>query len=167
MSMTKVSKDCSNPRKQQPPDELLTTANMELDDMKHALSENRSLTTFAPIAYEQYHQEADSLMSTSPYNLCWKDLFDRAYVASYSLPFSSSVTLDHYGTGLRIPFDLLTAMAGIENWILRDGGLILTGFSTALIPVRVIKDKSIQWHLIEFNTIINSAQYIIVKSSGI
>ena len=49
-------------------------------------------------------------------------------------------------------FDLMISIAGIERVTVHDKGIVLTGLSTALVPINVLCEspRSIQWHLIEF-----------------
>ena len=96
------------------------------------------------------------------YRLCWTSLFDRVSVIHYTFPLERVSSLDHYGQGLLITFELLVTIAGIEGAITcPDGGVILIGHTTALIPVRVINElnKSIQWHFFELNDAHGKAKY--------
>ena len=85
------------------------------------------------------------------YSLCWSQLFQRANVVSMNLPMVSQISGDtHRGEGLRLSFELMTALAGIREVIEREGGLILTGSVTALIPKHFLNEaeRSVQWHLV-------------------
>lgn len=48
--------------------------------------------------------------------------------------------------GLEVSFDLMVQLAGVEIPVLIDGGVILVGYQTALVPTRVA-GSLIQWHL--------------------
>ncbi|KAE9367218.1 hypothetical protein N431DRAFT_429912 [Stipitochalara longipes BDJ] len=87
---------------------------------------------------------------------CWVELFNPGVVASRCLRRSLR---RNSGRGLEIPFDMMVQLAAVENcsWIesrshntssREDGGYVLLGFYTALIPMQASEDgKSIQWHL--------------------
>jgi hypothetical protein len=80
---------------------------------------------------------------------CWRQLFERGYVGFYyGGPRLSSSYVS--GRGLRISFDLLVTIAGIERAVVRDRGIVLIGFCTALVPMKVINEweRSVQWHLV-------------------
>lgn len=48
--------------------------------------------------------------------------------------------------GLEVSFDLMVQLSGVEILVLIDGGVILVGYQTALVPTRIAV-SSIQWHL--------------------
>ncbi|KAL4786753.1 hypothetical protein BJX76DRAFT_354929 [Aspergillus varians] len=48
---------------------------------------------------------------------------------------------------LETEFHLMLQIAAVEYLVLVDDGLVLMGYSTALVPVRPIDDKTILWHL--------------------
>ena len=79
---------------------------------------------------------------------CWIHLFEAGFVATDKI--QNALWTEKSGAGLRIPFDVLVSIAGIERGVERDGGLVLVGFSTALVPVKVVdpNSRSIQWHFI-------------------
>ena len=84
---------------------------------------------------------------------CWLNLFERAYIGSYDVGLSEFPPLNnesHFGEGIRIPFDILLVIAGIERIVDFGGGLLLVGFCTALVPIKRINevDRSTQWHLV-------------------
>lgn len=110
-------------------------------------------TTFENWAMQLYtHASNDrklELVVDNPDQSCWTALVERSYVGIYSLPFPKIP--GNIGQGLRVPFDILYALAGIERIITgEDGGIILAGFCTVLVPIKVVneKDRSIQWHLV-------------------
>ena len=81
---------------------------------------------------------------------CWLKLIESSYVATFELPFRNLPS--NVGKGLRLTFDLMCTLAGIERVThAQDGGVVLTGYCTALVPIRVVSEmeRSIQWHLIE------------------
>lgn len=52
------------------------------------------------------------------------------------------------GDGLEIQFDMMVHLSGVENVYHIDGGMILVGFFTALVPISFDEDSEIlQWHL--------------------
>lgn len=72
---------------------------------------------------------------------CWTELFAEGVVIE-------SLLTREWGKGLETSFELMVTLAGIENAWPVDGGLILLGFFTALVPVaRHEKTNSVQWHL--------------------
>jgi tetratricopeptide (TPR) repeat protein len=81
--------------------------------------------------------------------LCWTKLFKRAFISFCSSP--ALMPYPQLGKGLRISFDLMIAIAGVDKVVVRDGGIVLAGFCAALIPIRVINqsDMSVQWHFME------------------
>lgn len=49
--------------------------------------------------------------------------------------------------GLEIAFDMMVHLASAENYYPIDGGIILLGFFTAVVPIRRHQDSNtIQWH---------------------
>jgi len=86
-----------------------------------------------------------------PYDLCWNSLFDRAFIAPYTLPFTVFGSLDVCGKGLRMSFDLMVSLSGVERVVVRNRGLVLVGLCTALVPMNIITEspRVVQWHLLE------------------
>jgi hypothetical protein len=134
-------------------DKVSAEAAEELDRM--TLSMVSRFDKIPPASHEvvlrEYQSNDEPAQIGGPYELCWTSLIDRSYIAPYRLPFAVFTNLDNCGKGLRASFDLLVSIAGVERAVLRDG-LVLTGLSTALIPINVICERPrwIQWHLIEF-----------------
>jgi hypothetical protein len=97
------------------------------------------------VIHEFYYGKHKEVMvpEVPPYDLCWTSLFDRGFVGS----FSSTGESPHIGKGLRMPFQVMASLAGIERVIEWDHGLVLTGFSSALVPINVLHDGSVQWHM--------------------
>ncbi|KAL4963789.1 uncharacterized protein BDV14DRAFT_82632 [Aspergillus stella-maris] len=71
---------------------------------------------------------------------CWFSLFKTAVIAM-------EPHLQTIAPALEIDFLLLLQLAGVEYPVLVDGGLVLMGYSTALIPTKRVDDKTILWHL--------------------
>ena len=80
-----------------------------------------------------------------PLNFCWVKLVESAYIA-----WRQDHQVIHGGEGLRIRFELLVQLAAVERAIIHKGGIVLTGYSTALVPINRIQDQenSVQWHAI-------------------
>ena len=53
---------------------------------------------------------------------------------------------EHPGKGLKVPFDLLIELAAVEFDLKVNGGIVLIGHQTALIPTNVDKNH-VQFHL--------------------
>lgn len=74
---------------------------------------------------------------------CWLPLFQRVVIVDgFPLPERSGGAL-----GLEIPLRFMTELCGAIHAVEFDGGVIMKGFSTMLIPVQRYDDV-IQWHLI-------------------
>lgn len=74
--------------------------------------------------------------------ICWQPLFaGSVIVPGFPTPERSDQI------GLEIPYSIMTALARIWHPIEHDGGLILKGFSTMLVPISD-KADAIQWHFI-------------------
>ena len=99
----------------------------------------------APIYWVEYGLPREEKIGTTsePYSLCWAELFDRAYVGWCESPHHSTLTK---GRGLRISFELMLALSGIVEHKEHNGGVILVGLFTVLIPMAFV-DEGIQWHL--------------------
>ena len=87
---------------------------------------------------------------------CWVELVQKAYVASYThlfrLPFRNQIS--HVGYGLRTNFEVMLAITGVDQHIIFEEGLVLFGFKTALIPIKLLNksQKVVQWHLLVAKT---------------
>ncbi|CAG8149548.1 unnamed protein product [Penicillium salamii] len=73
---------------------------------------------------------------------CWKNLFESGVIA-LPLPDDQIVPC----RGLELEFKRLVGLAAVEYPVLVESGLILMGYSTALIPVETTDDGRIMWHL--------------------
>ncbi|CAG8364465.1 unnamed protein product [Penicillium salamii] len=73
---------------------------------------------------------------------CWKTLFESGVIA-LQLPDDQIVPC----RGLELDFKRLVGLAAVEYPVLVESGLILMGYSTALIPVETTEDGRIMWHL--------------------
>lgn len=85
---------------------------------------------------------------------CWKELFDMGFgtVVSLDQPLSADSQISDadgttVGKGLELSFEMMVSMAAVELSLVVEGGIILMGYSTILIPVAVV-GKVAQWHLI-------------------
>lgn len=78
-----------------------------------------------------------------PQTRCWTGLFHSGIIAFRPLE-------REWGAGLEIPFDMLLDLSGVENVYHIEGGIVLVGFFTALVPIsRDEATNSIQWHFEE------------------
>jgi Zinc finger, ZZ type len=79
---------------------------------------------------------------------CWKGMFNSAFIGIYTLPVRIPPMVR--GKGAQMTFELMCTLASIEQVVLApDGGLILSGFRTALIPIQRLPDgRGIQWHFV-------------------
>ncbi|TVY45349.1 hypothetical protein LOCC1_G005972 [Lachnellula occidentalis] len=73
---------------------------------------------------------------------CWHGLFFNAVIA-YGFPINRR----NHGEGLEIPIQMMSALAGASQAVEFDGGLLLKGFSSMLVPLKRV-DSSVQWHYI-------------------
>lgn len=75
-------------------------------------------------------------------NNCWYGLFKTGIVASAtsSQPQSSC-------RGLELDFKHLLLLSAVEYPVFVDSGLVLMGYSTALVPIELDGDGNIMWHL--------------------
>ena len=73
---------------------------------------------------------------------CWYGLFRHSVVA-----FGFEVASRQHGIGLELTFELMVELAENAKPLNRAGSFILIGLHSALIPVSVFDDHSIQWHL--------------------
>jgi hypothetical protein len=99
------------------------------------------------IATQSYVERwgSERLLSTAD-DLCWTQLFEACFVGVYRPPG------EHHqkprGKGLRTTFEIMLSLAGIEDQIVYDDGIVLVGFSSALVPISLTDDGSVQWHLV-------------------
>jgi hypothetical protein len=73
---------------------------------------------------------------------CWHNLFVNPVIAC---GFPISVRVDE--VGLEIPIHMMAALAGASHAVEYEGGILLKGFSSMLVPQKRSGD-SIQWHFI-------------------
>lgn len=93
--------------------------------------------------------EQDFVLTLSPLvplqgsGLCWTPLFTNiAMAVQFPVPRRNE------GVGLEIPPLLMAHLAGIVLVVEFQGGMILKGLSTALVPMKQCDDgKAVQWHL--------------------
>lgn len=77
---------------------------------------------------------------------CWLPLFESGVIAKRSQPELTRSEKEDCFHGLEVSFDLMVQLSGVEIPVLIDGGVILVGYQTALVPTH-IAGSSIQWHL--------------------
>jgi hypothetical protein len=89
--------------------------------------------------------------ATQASSRCWVQLVNSGYIGihqDHEVNFCGSTRERFLGKGLKMPFDLLLHISGVEHMIEVDKTPILCGFQTALIPIRRYPDGSVQWHFI-------------------
>lgn len=72
---------------------------------------------------------------------CWHSFFENPVIA---------VEPDTVAIGnapLSVSFELMLQLAAVEYPLTVDGGIVLMGYSSALVPIRIIDDKYVFWHL--------------------
>jgi hypothetical protein len=72
---------------------------------------------------------------------CWFPLFDKVVVVA-----KPSDVFPEVGP-LKLSFGALIQLAAVEYPIMVDSGLVLMGYSTALVPIEINSDGLILWHL--------------------
>jgi hypothetical protein len=97
-----------------------------------------------------YHDEGEFAITFTNCDLeesekgCWYTLFSNPVIAyGWPIPFR-----DNDEKGLHTTVELMAALAGATYAFDFEGGFILKGFSTMLVPVKSYSN-SIQWHLIQ------------------
>ena len=83
-----------------------------------------------------------ALFNLSGDGMCWHNLFESGVIA-FQLPGHQTDPC----RGLQLDFNRLVGLAAVEYPVLVESGLILMGYSTALIPIEATKDGRIMWHL--------------------
>lgn len=81
-------------------------------------------------------------LSSAGHSGCWHNLFDSGIVSYESTNDSTAPC-----RGLELDFKQLVRLSAVEYPVLVDSGLILMGYSTALIPVELSEDGKVMWHL--------------------
>ncbi|KAJ5320390.1 hypothetical protein N7508_000673 [Penicillium antarcticum] len=90
-----------------------------------------------------------SLNKLAPFNSffssaeCWYPLFDSAVIALQSSVEPQLQPCE----GLELDFKQLLKLTAVEYPIMVDDGIILMGYSTALVPIKQTRDGRIMWHL--------------------
>lgn len=82
------------------------------------------------------------LIASAEDNYCWTGLFGGAVVAlEPDNPQKSPCR------GLELAFNDMLLLAAVEYPVIFESGLILMGYSTALVPIQETEDNFILWHL--------------------
>ncbi|KAI0539656.1 hypothetical protein GGR58DRAFT_512195 [Xylaria digitata] len=75
---------------------------------------------------------------------CWLPLFSNAVLA-WGFPIPERLG----ETGLEISIDLMAAIAGVRHAVEYDGGVVMKGFSSMLVPLKRDRETdTVQWHLV-------------------
>ena len=83
---------------------------------------------------------------------CWTQLLTDACIAVHvehhcTYYDTSALSKEEWiGKGLKVPFEILVQIAGIDRLLEVDETPILCGFRTALIPITRFDNGSVQWH---------------------
>lgn len=94
-----------------------------------------------PTMVSLFRLEPLSPRGTDNDSSCWEHLF-------HKVPVAHKMIGRPWGRGLQLPFDLLVELAAAETYVAFNGGTVLLGYFTALIPIEVdTGGKCIQWHL--------------------
>ncbi|KAL8758284.1 MAG: hypothetical protein Q9184_003973 [Pyrenodesmia sp. 2 TL-2023] len=103
-----------------------------------------SRVSFRPSGACYFSLSLENLVPLPDTETCWYPLFTHTSMAvDYPVPQRKE------GIGLEIAPLLMASLAGIVMVVELEGGLILKGLSTALIPVKYCNDgAAIQWHLL-------------------
>jgi ankyrin repeat protein len=120
-------------------DAFVTIATSE--NRTEALSEIRKFSMYVdqPTLVIAWELERKIVVSDT---LCWKRLIHAAYVAE-----GERLDREQPGVGLKMSFQLMVELAAVEREILYDGGIVLTGYDTAVVPTGKV-DESVQWHVV-------------------
>ncbi|KAK4444214.1 hypothetical protein QBC34DRAFT_360606 [Podospora aff. communis PSN243] len=74
--------------------------------------------------------------------VCWAPLLHGFHIAqNFPVPSRS------HGIGLEMSLPMLTRICGADRAVSYDGGQVIKGFSTMLVPQKVLDDV-VQWHLV-------------------
>ncbi len=84
---------------------------------------------------------------------CWIQLLTEACIGVHvdhhcTYYATSALSKEWIGKGLKVPFEILVQIVGIDRFLEVDGTLILCGFRTTLIPITRFENGSVQWHFI-------------------
>ena len=98
------------------------------------LNKERGLFRIFPIPLQSIGVEND---------VCWLSLLYGSVIArNYPIPQRQGEK------GLELPFHLMTTLTGQLQPVLRDGGIILQGYSRILFPTSLSELGTLQWHLV-------------------
>lgn len=82
------------------------------------------------------------LQESNEDNECWRSLFDSAVVV-----LEPSFKKYQPSRGLELDFNVMLQLAAVEYPVMVDSGLVLIGYTTALIPIKLTEDNMILWHI--------------------
>ena len=100
------------------------------------------LSTSEIRGYEVHLSKFLPIPTSSEDNTCWYGLFDSAVIA-----LQPKVEQTSSCRGLELDFNIMLGLSAVEYPVLVDSGIILMGYSTALIPIHETEDGMILWHL--------------------
>ncbi|KAF1968166.1 hypothetical protein BU23DRAFT_656545 [Bimuria novae-zelandiae CBS 107.79] len=74
---------------------------------------------------------------------CWLNLFHKCTIIIQEAYIPTTCAV---GKGLEISFEMMVSLSGAEYPVLVDGGLVLVGYQTVLVPIE-IHEEYVQFHL--------------------
>ncbi|KAJ5787287.1 hypothetical protein N7457_002277 [Penicillium paradoxum] len=86
--------------------------------------------------------DLNPLQDVSGSNECWHQLFETGVVA---FEMSDQQRLPCHG--LELNFKQLLRLSAVEYPVAVDSGLVLLGYSTSLVPIKLTDDGKLMWHL--------------------
>jgi len=115
------------------------------------ISASKTNTHLIKCAYSTQETAISDSECNAGSSTCWISLIEGANIGlyeGYSPANLGSPSRDWVGKGLRIPFSVLVQVAGIQEVVEIEGTPVLCGFRTALIPIALFDDGSVQWHFV-------------------
>ncbi|KAJ5897349.1 hypothetical protein N7504_007637 [Penicillium tannophilum] len=101
-----------------------------------------SFSTSKNVGYNFKLEDLQPLPQLPEDNNCWRGLFETAVVS-----MEPNITHQKPCRGLELDFNIMVQLAAVEYPVLVEHGLVLMGFSTALIPICETEDGVVLWHL--------------------
>ncbi|KUJ07843.1 uncharacterized protein LY89DRAFT_765910 [Mollisia scopiformis] len=98
----------------------------------------------SPDGEDQFFMDFVQTPTPEAETTCWLPLFKNAVIAT---GFPTAARTNHE-IGVEIPLEMMAVLIGAERAVEHDGGILIKGFSSVLVPV-ARKNDSVQWHLLE------------------
>lgn len=122
--------------------ELLEVMQLVCRVIRTPSPDSMCLSTSGISGHEVHLSKLLPIPTSSKDNTCWYGLFDSAVIA-----LQPKVDQVSSFRGLELDFKIMLGLSAVEYPVLVDSGIILMGYSTALIPIRETEDGMILWHL--------------------